>query len=87
MKIVKIFPFHCARGPRSCPKCKNLVDEGKKFCLIELFPDPPGAARPLIMLNIEGEEVNCEFKIVKIFKDDIEAKEYAEKNKVDILFL
>ena len=87
MKIVKMLPFHCAKGPRGCLKCKNLKEEGEKFCLIELFPEPSIAAWPMIGLEIEGEKVNCEFKIVKIFKDDIEAKEYATKNNVDILFL
>ncbi len=85
MKIVKIWPFHCAKGPRGCLKCKILQEEGEKFCLIELFPEPRMAARPLIMLEIEGEKVNCEFKIVKIFKDDFEAKEYAKKNNVEVL--
>jgi len=85
MKIVKMIPFHCAKGPRGCSKCKTLVEEGEKFCLIELFPEPIIAAWPLIELEIDGEKVNCEFKIVKIFKDDTEAKEYAIKNGIDIL--
>jgi len=62
-----------------------LAEEGEKFCLIELFPEPIMAAWPLIDLEIDGEKVNCEFKIVKIFKEYNEAKEYATKNSVDIL--
>ena len=84
-KIVKMTPFHCQRGSRSCEICNKLAQEGEKYCLIEIIGRNGMIARPMIELEIEGERVYYEFDLLKIFIDQKEAKEYALKNEIKIL--
>jgi len=83
-KIVKMIPFHCARPKGACKRCAELAEEGEKYCLISFQYSAEEMARPMITIEINGEEVLCEFDLIKIFKDEIEAREYAMENGLDI---
>jgi hypothetical protein len=43
-------------------------------------------ARPMSDFVVDGKKVLCEFDVFKIFNDEVEAKEYAKKNNVNIIF-
>ena len=81
--IRKRAQIHCARGPKWCTKCQEMARE-KKYCLIELFPEPGNVARPIDEFTIEGRKQMCEFDIIKVFNSEKEAKEYAEANSIKI---
>ena len=85
-KIVKLVLFHCARGPLRCKKCKGLAAEGKKFCLIELYPRGGIVSRPMMHLEDEGEELYYEYDVLNVFKDEIQARAYALENEIEIDF-
>jgi len=83
-KIVKMIPFHCARPKGACKKCAELAEEGEKYCLVSFQYSAEEMARPMMTIEINGEEVLCEFDLIKIFKDETEAKEYAMENGIDM---
>ena len=83
-KIVKMIPFHCARPKGACKKCAELAEEGEKYCLISFQYSAEEIARPMITIEINEEEVLCEFDLIKIFKDESEAMEYAMENGIDM---
>ncbi len=83
-KIVKMVPFHCARPKGACKKCAELAEEGEKYCLISFQYSAEEMARPMMTIEINGEEVLCEFDLIKIFKDETEAREYAMENGIDM---
>ncbi|GAH78868.1 unnamed protein product, partial [marine sediment metagenome] len=83
-KIVKMIPFHCARPKGACSKCMKLAEEGEKYCLISFQYSFEEMARPMMTIEINGEEVLCEFDLIKIFKDASEAMEYAIKNGINM---
>jgi len=71
-------PFHCARPKGACKKCAELAEEGEKYCLISFqYSAEEMVARPMMTIEINGEEVLCEFDLIKVFKDESEAREYA----------
>jgi hypothetical protein len=35
---------------------------------------------------VDGKTILCEFDVFKIFKDEVEAEEYAQKNNISIIF-
>ena len=77
-------PFHCARPKGACKKCAELAEEGEKYCLISFQYSAEEMARPMMTIEINGEEVLCEFDLIKIFKDETEAREYAMENGIDM---
>ncbi|MHA2009280.1 MAG: hypothetical protein ACXABO_19035 [Promethearchaeota archaeon] len=79
-EIVKMVPFHCARPKGACKKCAQLVEEGEKYCLITFQFSAEEVARPMMTIEIDGENVLCEYELKKIFKDESEAREYATEN-------
>ena len=83
-KIVKMIPFHCARPKGACKKCAELAEEGEKYCLISFQYSAEEIARPMITIEINEVEVLCEFDLIKIFKDESEAMEYAMENGIDM---
>ena len=83
-KIVKMIPFHCARPKGACKKCAELAEEGEKYCLVSFQYSAEEMARPMMTIEINGEEVLCEFDLIKIFKDETEAREYAMENGIDM---
>ena len=84
-KIVKMVPFHCARPKGACNKCAQLAEEGEKYCLISFQYSAEEISRPMMTIEINGEEVLCEFELMKIFKDEGEARKYALNNGLDML--
>lgn len=83
-KIVKLILFHCARGTRRCEKCKTLAAEGKKPCMIELYPRGGIMARPMMLLVVDGEELWFEYDVLKVFENESEARAYALENEIEI---
>jgi len=83
-KIVKMVPFHCARPKGACKKCAQLAEEGEKYSLVSFQYSAEEIARPMMTIEIDGEEVLCEFDLVKIFKDESEAREYATEKGLEM---
>lgn len=83
-KIVKLTPFHCARGIRGCEKCKALAEEGEKYCLIDIFPGGGEIARPIMQVEFKGGKIWAEFDLLMIFEHEQEAQEYSKKNNVPL---
>ena len=83
-KIVKMIPFHCARPKGACKKCAELAEEGEKYCLLSFQYSAEEMARPMMTIEINEEEVLCEFDLIKIFKEESEAREYAMENGIDM---
>ncbi len=79
-----MIPFHCARPKGACKKCAELAEEGEKHCLISFQYSAEEMARPMMTIEINEEEVLCEFDLIKIFKDESEAIEYAMENGIDM---
>ena len=79
-----MIPFHCARPKDACEKCMKLAEEGEKYCLVSFQYRSEEMARPMMTVEIDGEEVLSEFDLIKIFKDESEAREYAMKNGIDV---
>lgn len=83
-KIVKMVPFHCARPKGACKKCTQLAEEGEKYCLITFQYSAEEITRPMMTIEVNGEEVLCEYELMKIFKDEREARDYAIENGLKI---
>ncbi len=81
--IKRIILVHCARGFTRCEKCRKLKEEGEKYCLIKVFLKAGNIARPMTEIVYNDKTILCEYDVKKVFKDEIEAKEYAEKNKIE----
>jgi len=77
--IQKITLAHCARGIRTCPKCREVYT--RKYCLLDICVDG-NAARPVIEVEIDGEKAWRAFDIIKIFETYDEAFVYAQTHKV-----
>jgi hypothetical protein len=77
--IQKITLAHCARGIRTCPKCREVYT--RKYCLLDICP-AGNAARPVIEVEIDGEKVWREFDIIKIFETCDKAIAYARAHKI-----
>ncbi len=83
--IDKIYVPHCARGPKRCEECKKAAEE-EKICLIRVYLEAGNIARPMSDFVVDGKKVLCEFDVFKIFNDEVEAKEYAKNNNLNIIF-
>jgi hypothetical protein len=83
--IDKILVPHCARGPKRCEECKKAAEE-EKICLIRVYLESGNIARPMSDFIIDGRKRLCEFDVLKIFNDEMEAMEYADKNNIKIIF-
>ncbi|MHA1786134.1 MAG: thioredoxin domain-containing protein [Candidatus Helarchaeota archaeon] len=77
--------IHCARGPRWCSKCREMAQQ-KKFCLLEIFIESGKVTRPMTELIIDGKKQLYEYNVAKIFNSEREAKEYAKKNDLEIIY-
>jgi len=85
--IIKKMPsIHCARGSELCEKCKIMAEEEEKFCLIRVYLKAGKVARPMTEIFVGCRRIFGEYDVVKVFKNDREAKEYAINNKKDITF-
>jgi hypothetical protein len=79
--ITRMSTPHCARGPKLCNKCAEAA-KVKKICLLEIFFESGQMARPTIQIEKDGEKQYVEYDVVKYFKDEAEARDYAKKNKI-----
>lgn len=77
--VKKITQAHCARGLRTCPKCREVYT--RKYCLLDICVGG-NAARPVIEVEIEGEKAWRAFDIIKIFETYDKAIAYARAHKV-----
>ena len=68
-KIVKMVPFHCARPKGACEKCMKLAEEGEKYCLVSFQYSSEEMARPMMTLEINGEEVLRQYAPVDLSHD------------------
>ena len=83
--IKKIIVPHCQRGPQRCEKCKQMAAE-KKICLLQIYFKSGEIARPVIEVNKDGKTQWYEFDVLKVFKDEKEAKTYAKKHAIKVQF-
>lgn len=74
---------HCQRGPQRCEKCKQMTAE-KKICLLQIYFEEGKIARPVIEVHRDGITQWCEFDVLKVFRDEQEAKAYAEKHAIKV---
>ena len=51
-----------------------------------MYLEAGNIARPMSDFVVDGKKVLCEFDVLKIFNDEAEAKEYEEKNNVNMIF-
>jgi hypothetical protein len=67
---------------------KNPSEQPLRIVLLNLCPENPGrVARPMMPFMINGEIIWREYDIVKVFKNEREARKYAKKNKItDVSF-
>jgi len=82
--IKKMTIPHCARGPTGCDKCKEAAKE-EKICLLRIYFKAGNVARPMTEIVVNGEKILAEYDVMKIFNDEVEAKEYAKKNSINII--
>jgi len=54
--------------------------------LIRVYLEAGNIARPMSDFVVDGKKMLCEFDVFKIFNDEVEAKEYAKKNDITIIF-
>jgi len=63
-----------------------MKDEGDNFSLLKVFLDAGEIARPITEILIDNEPVLCEYDILERFKNENEAKKYAEANNIKIVY-
>lgn len=78
--------LHCARGPKRCDTCKEFLEEGESFCLIELWPSPREVTRPMTDVVIEGEKVFADYDVLLRFENEEEAKNYSKEHNIEIIY-
>ena len=86
VEVIKKMPsLHCARGPKRCEKCKELLEEGDKYALIRVYIRPGDIARPMTEIYMGGERVFKEYDVMLWFESKEEARDYAIKNGLGLL--
>ena len=58
--------------------------EEKKICLVKFYFESGNVTRPMDEFIIDGKTGLYEYDVLKIFKDENEAKEYARKNTITL---
>jgi hypothetical protein len=61
-----------------------MAEEGEKYCLLSFDISDIEMARPMMTIEIDGEEVLCEFDLIRIFKDENEANAYAAEKGLEM---
>jgi hypothetical protein len=82
--IRKMSVPHCARGPLRCEKCR-IMEKEVKICLLKVHFEPGEITRPVIDIYVNGKKKFCEYDLIKTFENEKEAKEYAERNMLNLL--
>lgn len=63
---------------------KNPSAQPLRIALLDLCPKNPGmVARPMLSFMIDGKITMREYDVVKVFKNEKEARKYAKKNKIE----
>jgi len=75
---------HCARGPTLCSKCREAA-KVENYALVRIYREPGMVTRPVMEIIENGKKSHCEFDVIKVFKDNIEVKDYAKKNSIKIV--
>jgi len=78
--------IHCARGPLRCEKCKEFEKKGEDFALIKVYLKSGDIARPMTEIYVGCQRIFGEYNVIKRFANDKEAKQYALKNRIEIIF-
>jgi len=87
IEIIKKMPYiHCARGAKTCVKCKEMEQKNKDFTLVKVYLKGTEISRPNMEINIGSQRIIGKYDILKRFKNQSEGKEYAIKNKIEIDF-
>ncbi len=87
IKLIKRMPYiHCARGPLRCEKCKEFENRSESFALIKVYLKQGDIARPMTEVYVGCQRIFGEYDVLKRFEDDNEAKHYAIKNGIEIIF-
>lgn len=74
--LKKMITFHCKRGAwGGCERCIELKDEGEKYCILSLPEDIGMVSRPVVQINIGGEQVFFEYEFYRTFNTKEEALE------------
>ncbi len=76
---------HCAHGIKACAKCKDAVEKGKKYCLLNLFNLGDSIATRPTLTVMGAESEYYAFDVVKRFETKEEAEKYSKKNGVEIV--
>jgi hypothetical protein len=79
--IRKVTVPHCARGSRRCEKCEEAA-RIEKICLVRIFFDHGGIARPMMEIERDGDKLLLEFDVIRVFKDEEEARRYSKTNNI-----
>jgi hypothetical protein len=65
-------------------KCREAA-KLENYALVKIYYEPGSSARPVIEIIKNGTKMHCEFDVIKVFNDKIEAKDYAKKNSIKII--
>ena len=85
IEIIKKTPYIlCARGSKNCAKCKELEQKNKDFALVKVYLKGTEISRPMMEINVRSQRIFGEYDVLKRFKNQSEAKEYAIKNRIEI---
>lgn len=75
--------IHCARGPKWCPKCREMA-QNVKFRLLKIHHAPTGHASPVIQVPVDGTPVWFEYDVERVFETEAEARAYADRHDVPV---
>mmetsp|Transcript_6557 Transcript_6557/g.12319 ORF Transcript_6557/g.12319 Transcript_6557/m.12319 type:complete len:128 (-) Transcript_6557:94-477(-) len=78
-------PVHCARGRMRCRSCQ-VYSESKRHVLYAVDEDYDGiSARPVLdFLDDDNKKFSSPYKTIGAFKDESQAKSFAQKYKIRI---
>ncbi|MDD1777918.1 MAG: hypothetical protein LUQ65_07085 [Candidatus Helarchaeota archaeon] len=65
-------------------KCREAA-KVENYALVQIYREPSMVTRPVMEIIENGKKSYCEFDVIKVFKDAIEAKDYAKKNSIKIV--
>ena len=82
--LKKMRTFHCKRGHPNCDRCKELYDEGEKYCILEMPKDTGMVSRPVAVIKRAGTEMFIEFEFYKCFKTKQEALDVSKNMNIVI---
>lgn len=80
--LKKMRTFHCKRGHPNCDRCKELYDEGDKFCILEMPRDTGMVSRPVTVIHKGGADIYIEYEFHKCFKTKQEALNASKSLKI-----